>query len=191
MTLNAIRCLICKMGIMTLIAQVGSVQFSCSVVFNSLWPHGLQHARLPCLSPAPGVYSNSCPLSRWCHPTISSSVYPFSSRLQKTSLRVFSNELALHITWPKYWSLSIIPSNKYSGLIAFRIDWFDLLAVPGTLKSLHQHLSSKTSILWCSAFFMVQHSHPYMTTGKPLLWLYGPFSATWCLFFLIHYLDLS
>ena len=84
------------------------------------------------------------------------------------SIRVFSNELALRIRWPKYWSFSfsISPSNEYSGLICFRIDWFDLLAIQGTLKSLLQHNSSKASILWCSAFFIVQHSHLYMTTGK-------------------------
>ena len=86
------------------------------------------------------------------------------------SIRVFSNEPALHIWWPKYWSFSfsISPSNEYSGLISFRIDWFDLLAVQGTLKSLLQHHSSKASILWCSAFFMVQLSHLYMTTGKTI-----------------------
>ena len=84
------------------------------------------------------------------------------------SIRVFSKELALHIRWPKYWSVSfnISPSNEYSGLISFRMDWLDLLAVQGTLKNLLQHHSSKTSILWCSAFFIVQRSHPYMTTGK-------------------------
>ena len=84
------------------------------------------------------------------------------------SIRVFSNESALHIRWPKYWSFnfSISPSNEYSWLISFRRDWFDLLAVQGTLKSLLQHHSSKASILWLSAFFMVQLSHPYMTTGK-------------------------
>ena len=84
------------------------------------------------------------------------------------SIRVFSNELAVCIRWPKYWSFSfsISPCNEYSGLISFRIDWFDL-AVQGTLKSLLQHHSCKVSILWCSAFFMVQLSHPYMTTGKP------------------------
>ena len=83
-------------------------------------------------------------------------------------IRVFSNEQALHIRWPKYLSLSlsISLSNEYSGLVSFRIDWFDLFAVQGTLKSLLQHHSSKASILWCSAFFMVQLSHPYMTTGK-------------------------
>ena len=82
------------------------------------------------------------------------------------SIRVFSNESVLHIRWPKYWSFNISPSNEYSGLISFRIDWFDLLVVQGTLKSLFQHHSSKASILGCSAFFMVQLSHPYRTTGK-------------------------
>ena len=84
------------------------------------------------------------------------------------SIRVFSNESALHIRWPKYWSLSfnISPSNEYPGLISLRMDWLDLLAVQGTLRSLLQHHSSKTSILPCSAFFIVQLSHPYMTTGK-------------------------
>ena len=84
------------------------------------------------------------------------------------SIRVFSSESILHIRWPKYWSFSfsISPSNEYSGLISFRMDWLDLLAVPGTLKSLFQHHSSKALILWHSAFFMVQLSHPYMTIGK-------------------------
>ena len=84
------------------------------------------------------------------------------------SIRVFSNESVLHFRWPKYWSfgLSISPSNEYTGLISLRMDWLDLLAVQGTLKSLLQHHSSKASILWCSAFFTVQLSHPYMTTGK-------------------------
>ena len=86
------------------------------------------------------------------------------------SIRVFSNESALHIRWPKYWifSYNISPSNEYSGLITFRMDWLDLLAVQGTLKSLLQHHSSKASILQCSAFFIVQLSHPYMTTGKTI-----------------------
>ena len=86
------------------------------------------------------------------------------------SIRVFSNESVLHIWWPKYWSFSfsVSPSNEYSGLISFRIDWLDLLVVQGTLKSLPQHHSSKASILWHSAFFIVQLSHPYMTTGKTI-----------------------
>ena len=87
-----------------------------------------------------------------------------------SSIRVFSSESVLPIRWPKYWSFSfsISPSNEYSGLISFRIDWLDLLAVQGTLKTLLQHHGSKASILWCSAFLMVQLSHPYMTTGKTI-----------------------
>ena len=86
------------------------------------------------------------------------------------SIKVFSNESALHIRWPKYWSFSfsISPSNEHPGLVSFRMDWLDVLAVQGTLKSLLQHHSSKASILWCSAFFAVQLSHPYMTTGKTI-----------------------
>ena len=98
-----------------------------------------------------------------CHPLLlPPSTFP--------SIMVFSNESVLCIRWPKYWSFSfsIIPSNEYSGLISFRMDWFDLLSVQGTLKSLLQHHSSKTSILQCSAFFIVQLSHPYMTTGKTI-----------------------
>ena len=96
------------------------------------------------------------------HPLLLLSIFP--------SIRVFSNESALHIRWPKYWSFSfnISPSNEHPGLISFRMDWLDLLAVQRTLKSLLQHHSSKTSILWCSDFFIVQLSHPYMTTGKPI-----------------------
>ena len=84
------------------------------------------------------------------------------------SIRVFSNESVLRIRWPKYWSFSISPSSEYSGLISFRIDWFDLLAVQGTLKSLFQHHGSKASVLQCSVFFIIQLSHPYMTTGKTI-----------------------
>ena len=125
--------------------------FSCSVMSDSLWPHGLQHARPPCPSPSPGTCSNSCPLSQWYHPIILSSVVPFSSCLQSFSAsEFFSNELTLRSRWPKYWSFSfsISPSNEYSGLISFRIDRFDLLAVQGTLKSLLQHHSSKAPVLW-------------------------------------------
>ena len=149
-----------------------SVQFSCSVVSDSLWPHGLQHTRLPCPSSTPGVYPNSCPLGQWCHPTISSSVTRPLLLLPSifSSIRVFSNESALCIRWPKYWSFSfnISPSNEQPGLISFRMDWLDLLAVQGTPKSLLQHHSSKASILWHSAFFIVQLSHPYVTTGKTI-----------------------
>ena len=145
-----------------------SVQFSRSVVSNSLRPHGVQQASPPCPSPTPGVYSNSHPLSQWCHPIISSSVVPFSSCLQSFPASVFSKESVLYIRCPKYWSFSfsISPSNEYTGPISFRMDWLDLLAVQGTLKNLH-HRSSKASILWRSAFFMVQLSHPYMT-GKTI-----------------------
>ena len=103
------------------------------------------------------------------------------------SIRVFSNESALRIRWPKYWSFSfsISPSNEYSGLISLRMDWLDLLEVQGTLKSLLQHNSSKAAILQHSAFFMVQISHPYVTTGKPSLWLYRLCLPKWCLCFLI------
>ena len=123
--------------------------------------------RLPCLSLYPEACSKSCPLSHWCHPALCRplllpSIFP--------SIRVFSNESVLHIRWPKYWSFSfaISPSNKYSGLISYRIEWLDLLAVQGTLKSHLQHHSSKASVLWHSAFFMIQLLHPYMTTGKTM-----------------------
>ena len=145
-----------------------SVQFSHSVMSDSLWPHGLQHTRLPCLSPTPGAWSNSCPLSWWSNPTISFSVIPFSSYLQSfPSIMIFSNE---KIRWPKYWSFSfnISPSNEHPGLISFRMDWLNLLAIQGILKSLLQRGSSKASILWHSVFFIVQLSHPYMTTGKTI-----------------------
>ena len=103
---------------------------------------------------APGANSNSCPWGWWCHPAISSFVTLFSSCPQSLcSIRVFSSESAVCIRWPEYWSFSISPSNEYSGLISFRTDWMDLLAVQGTLRSLLQHHSSKASILWRSAFF--------------------------------------
>ena len=136
---------------------------------DSLWPHGLQHARLPCPSPIPGACSNSCPSSQWCHSTILffpllllPSIFP--------SIRVFSSESVLRIRWPKYWSFSfnISHSNEYSGLISFRMDWFDLLSVQGALRSILQHHSSKASILWRSAFFVVRLSHLYMTVGKTI-----------------------
>ena len=135
---------------------------------NSLLPHGIQHTRLPCPSPTPRVYSNSCPLSRWCHPTISSSIVPFSFHLQSFWVSGSFQMSQSFIRWPNYWSFSLnnSPSNEHSGLISFRMDWLDLLAVQGILKSLLQHNSSKVSILWCSAFFIAQLSHPYMTTGK-------------------------
>jgi len=137
---------------------------------NSLRPQGLQNNRLPCLSNSQSFLklmsiklvmpSNHLIL---CHPLLLlPSIFP--------STRVFSSESVLHIRWPKYWSFSfsISPSNKYSGLISFKTDWLDLLAVQGTLKSLLQHYSSKASILRHSACFMVQLSHPYMTIGKTI-----------------------
>ena len=147
-----------------------SVRFSCSVVSDSLPPHESQHARPPCPSTTPGVHWDSHPVSQWCHPAISSSVIPFSSCPQSLPASVFSNESALHMRWPKNWSFSfsIIPSKEIPGLISFRMDWLDLLAVQGTLKSLLQHHSSKASILLRSAFFTVQLSHPYTTTGKTI-----------------------
>ena len=151
--------------------SISSVQFSHSVMSDFLWPHGLQHSRLPCPSPTPGAHSDSCPSSQWCHPAISSSVVPFSSCLQSfPTPGFFSNESVLCIRWPKYcsFSFSISSSNEYSGLISFRIDWLELLAVQETLKSLVQHHSSKASVLQHSAFFIVQLSHPYTTTGKTI-----------------------
>ena len=141
--------------------------FSHSVLSDYLQPHGLQHTRLPCPSPSPRACSNSCLLSSnhliLCHPLLLlPSMFP--------STRVFSYEPALHIRWPKYWnfSFSICPSNEYSGLISFRIDWFELFSVQGTLKSLLQHHRLRASTLQCSAFFMVHLSHPYMPIGKTI-----------------------
>ena len=121
-----------------------------------------------CPSPSPKVYPSSCPLCQWCHPAnvilwcpllFLPSIFP--------SNRGFSNESAVCFRWPKYWTCSVSPS-KYSGLISLKIDWFDLLAVQGTFRSFLQHHSSKTSILWHFAFFMVQLSHPYLTTVKTI-----------------------
>ena len=137
---------------------------------DSLRLHGLQHARPPCPSPTPSLLklmssesvmpSNHLILCR--PPLLPPSIFP--------SIRVFSNKSVLHSRWPKYWSFSFSfsPPKEYSGLISFRMDWLDLLAVQGTLKSLLQHHISKASILWCSTFFIVQLSHPYMTTGKTI-----------------------
>ena len=131
---------------------------------------GLQHTRLLCPSPSPRACSNSCPLSRWCHPTISSCLCLLLLPSIFPSIRVFPNDLVLHIKWPKYcsFSFSISTSDEYSGLISFRMDWLDFLAVQGTLKSLLQNHSSKASILRRSAFFMVRLSHWHMTTGKTI-----------------------
>ena len=146
-----------------------SVQFSSSVVSDSLWPHGAPQASLSItnswslpklISIESMMPSNHLILCH--HLLLPPSIFP--------SIRVFSNESALCIKWPKYWTFSfnISPSNEHPGLISFRMDWLDLFAVQGTLKSLLQHHSSKASILWHSAFFIVQLSHPYMTTGKTI-----------------------
>ena len=149
-----------------------SVQVSPSVVSDSLRPHGLHTAHqaslsitnsrslLKLMSIKSGMPSNHLILC--CLLLLLPSIF--------TDIRVFSSESVLLVRWPKYWSFSfsISPSNEYSGLISFRMDWLDLLAVQGTLKSLLQHHSSKASILWHSAFFIVQLSHPYMTTGKTI-----------------------
>ena len=164
------------------------IQFIHSVMYDSLQPHGLQHARPPCPSPTPRVYWNSCPSSQLCHPTISPFVIPFSSCLQSfPASRSFpmsqfftsggqsivasasASVLLMNIQdWFPLWLTGLISlnSNEHPGLISFRMDWLDLLAVWRTLKSLLQHHTSKASILQHSAFFTVQLSHPYMTTEK-------------------------
>ena len=128
---------------------------------DSLQPHGLQNTRLPCPSPTPGTYSNLCPSTQWCHATISSSVNPFASCLQSFSASG-SFPMSQFFTSGGQnmgsFSFSIHTSNEYSGLISFRIDWLDLLAVQRALKRLLQHCSQKSSILWRSAFFRV-HIH--------------------------------
>ena len=138
---------------------------------DSLQTHGLQHSRPPCPSPTPRVYSNSCPLSQWCHPTISSSVVPFSFPPQSFPATGSFPRSQFFASGGQSIGLSAsasVPSNEHSGLISFSFDWFDLLAVQRILKSLLQHHSSKASILQHSAFFIVQLSHPYMTTGKTI-----------------------
>ena len=147
-----------------------AIQFSGSVMSDSLWPDGLQHVRLPVHHHSQGLLKlisidlviPSNHLILFCPLLLLPSIFP--------SIRDVSNESGLHIRWPKYWSFSfsISLSNEFSGLISFRIDWFDLLAVQGTLKSLLQHHISKASVLRLSAFFIVQLSHPYMTTGKTM-----------------------
>ena len=132
------------------------VQFRCSVVSDSLWTHGLQHTRLPCPSPTPSLLKLTS-IESMMHPTISSSVIPFSSHLQSLPASgsfQMSQFFASSSQSIKSFSFNISPSNQYSGLISFRMDWLDLLSVQGTLKSLLQHHSSKASILWCSAFLI-------------------------------------
>ena len=158
---------------------------------KSLQPHRLLHARLPCPSSTPRAFklmsiglvmlSNQLIL---CHPLLLlPSIFP--------SIRVFANESVLHISWPKYWSFSISPFNEYSGLISFRMDWLDLLAVQRTLKSLLQHHNLKASILQYSVFLWFNSEIHTWLLEKPWLWLYGLLLAKRCLCFLIHCLGLS
>ena len=148
---------------------ISSVKFSHSVVSDSLWPHELHYARPPCPSPTPGVHSESRPSSQWCHPAISSSVVPFSScpqSLPASESFLMSQLFALGVQSTGASALASFLPKKW--LISFRMDWLDLLSVQETLKSLLKHHSSKASIPWHSAFFTVQLSHPYMTTGKTI-----------------------
>ena len=155
---------------MTTGKTISSVQFSCSVVSSSLWPHGLQHARLPCPSPSPRVCSNSCPLRWWCHPPILSSVIPFSSCLQ-----FFSASRSFLMSQLFTSGSQSIGASASASVLPMNIrGWFplgltDLISLQSKgLKSLLQHHSSKASILLPSVFFMIQLSHPYMTTGKTI-----------------------
>ena len=142
--------------VLLMVLKTCSLHFSCFVMSDSvtLWTTACQAS---CPSPILRACSDSCPLSQWCHPTISSSRSLLLPPSVFPSMRVSSSESVLPIRWPKHWSFSfsINPSSEYSGLISFRMDWLDLLAVRGTLKSLLQHRSSEASILWHSAFFMV------------------------------------
>ena len=146
--------------------------FSNSGMSDCLQPHGLQHARLPC--PSFTISQSLLKLISIESVMLSNHLFLYSPLLLLPSsfsrIRVFLNELALCLRWPKYWSFSfsISPSNEYSGLISFRIERFDLLVVQGTLKSLLQHPNSKASVIRCSALFMVQLSHVYMTTEKTI-----------------------
>ena len=157
--------------------------FSHSVVFNSLWPHWLQHTTLCHPSPSPGDCSNACPL-------VNDAIQPFYPlglllplAMIFPSIRVFSNESAVCIRWPKYCSFIISPSNEYPGWISFRIDWFDLLAVQGTLKSLLQHHNSKASIFGAQPSLLSNsHIHTWLLEIT-LLWLYGPLLAVMPLLF--------
>ena len=152
------------------------VQFSCSVMSDSLWPHESQHASLSITNSRSSLRLTSIESAM---PSSHLILYRLLLLLPSIppSIRVFSNESTLCMRWPKYWSFSfsISPSKEHPWLISFRMDWLDLLAVQGTLKSLLQHHSSKASILWCSAFFTVQLSHPYVTTGKTIALTRRPF----------------
>ena len=180
----------CAIGILIWIALYLYIALDCywvtrsSLTLCDLWT---AESRLPYSSPSPGAFSNSCPLSRWCHPTILSSVIPFSSCLQSfpasgsfLMTQLFSSGVQ---SIGASASASVFTVNIQDWLF-FKMNWFDLFEVQGTLKSLLQHLSSKASILWHLAFFMVQLSHPYMTTGKTIVWTRWAFtSKVMCLLF--------
>ena len=155
-------------SVLSISTRVSSVSQSYATLCD---PMDCSTPSFPVHSPVPRVYSNSCPLSQWYHPTILSSVVPFSSCLQSfPASGSFQISQFFASGGPKYWSFSfsIRPSNEHPGFISFRMDWLDLIAVQGTFKNLLQHHSSKASILQHSAFFIVQLSHPYMTTGKTI-----------------------
>ena len=162
-----------------------SVQFSCSVVSNFLWPHGLQHARPSCPSPTPGVYSNFCPLRRWCHPTISSSVVPFSSCPQYFPASGSFQMIQLFTSGGqsvKSFSFTISPSNEYSGVISFRMDWLDLLAVPRDSQnsSPTPHFKSINSLFLTSLFLshLSFYCHIFFSNFVPPVFMYKTFVIT-------------
>ena len=178
------------------------MSFICFVILKlniCIWdfsydPMDCSMSGFPVLHYLPAFAKNSCPLSQWCNPTTSSYVILFSSYSQSfPPSESFPTELSFCIRCPKYWSFSFStsPSNEYSELISFRIDCINLFAVQGTSKSLLQHHSSKASILWQSAFFIVQISHLYITTRKTIDLTFGHLLAKWCLCFLICWLALS
>ena len=152
------------------------VQFSGLVMLDPMQPHGLQHTRLHCPSPTPGVYSNSCPLSQWCHPMISSSVVSFSLQSCRAS-GSFPVGQFFTSGGQSVGQFSISHSNEHSGLISFRMDWFDFLAVQGTLRNLLQQLQFKSISSSVLSFIYGPTLTPYMTTGKTILWLDGPLLA--------------
>ena len=155
--------------------------FSCSVMSNSQQPYVLQHTRLLCPSSSPRICSNSCPLSQWCHPTISSSVVPFSSSLQS-----FPASESFLMSWLVTSGSQSIGASASASVLTMNIQGWFPLGLTGLISLQPKGFSrvfSKTAVLQHSVFFMVQLSHPFMTTGKPYLWLYGSLSANYCLFF--------
>ena len=171
-------------------SHCSSVQFGRSVVSDSLQPRGLQHTRPSCASRTPGACSNSCPLSWLCHPTISSSVVPFSY-LQSFPASGSFQMSQFFTSGGQRIGVSASASVLRMNEISFRIDCLDLLAIQGTLKSLLQQYSSKASILWCSAFFIVQLSHPYMTTGKTIALTRRTFVGNVSAFFKSYFIFLN